>query len=199
MSASSSTMSQSRLRPIVAPSAAPAGAALGHEQARRVGRCAAPRRLLRARALRCCRSSSRHALRPAPAAGAAPGASSLRPAGRTSCAWMPNSPSASRSSVWNSITGLADQDQLLAAGVLEQVGAQLVDHLVLDALVALAVLRRQPDRRTRWARTRARPTSCGARPSPARACARVPPGAPPSGRGGRRCPRRGRRSWSRGS
>ena len=38
------------------------------------------------------------------------------------------------------------QDQLLAAGVLQQVGAQLVDHLVLDSLVARAVLRREPHR-----------------------------------------------------
>ncbi len=40
--------------------------------------------------------------------------------------------------------------QPLAPRVLEQVGAQLVDDLVLDALVALAILRRQPDRVLVW-------------------------------------------------
>ena len=59
---------------------------------------------------------------------------------------MPNSPSASRSSVWKVISGLGGEDQVLAAGVLEQVGAQLFDHLLLDALVAFAVLGREPDR-----------------------------------------------------
>jgi hypothetical protein len=39
----------------------------------------------------------------------------------------------------------ADQGQALAAGVLEQVGRQLLDDLVLDALEVLAVLGRQPD------------------------------------------------------
>ena len=39
-----------------------------------------------------------------------------------------------------------DEREALAARMLEQVGAQLVDHLVLDAFVALAVLGRQPDR-----------------------------------------------------
>ena len=39
----------------------------------------------------------------------------------------------------------ADEREALAAGVLEQVGGELVDDLVLDALEALAVLRRQPD------------------------------------------------------
>ena len=60
-------------------------------------------------------------------------------------AWMPNSPSASCSSVRNSICGPRDQRQRLAARVLEQVGAELVDDLLLDALVALAVLGREPD------------------------------------------------------
>jgi hypothetical protein len=39
----------------------------------------------------------------------------------------------------------ADERQPLPPRVLEQVGRQLVDDLVLDALEALAVLRRQPD------------------------------------------------------
>ena len=43
------------------------------------------------------------------------------------------------------MTGPRDEREPLAARVLEQVGAELVDDLVLDALVALAVLRRQPD------------------------------------------------------
>ena len=42
--------------------------------------------------------------------------------------------------------GRRGEDHLLATGVLEHVGAQLVDHLVLDALVAGAILGREPDR-----------------------------------------------------
>ena len=38
------------------------------------------------------------------------------------------------------------EDQLLAARVLEQVAAQLVDHLPLDSVVARTVLRREPHR-----------------------------------------------------
>ncbi len=38
------------------------------------------------------------------------------------------------------------EDQILAARVLEQIGAQLVDDLVLDALIAFAVLGREPHR-----------------------------------------------------
>ena len=38
------------------------------------------------------------------------------------------------------------QRQILAARVLEQIGAQFVDHLLLDALVARAIAGREPDR-----------------------------------------------------
>ncbi len=73
------------------------------------------------------------------------------------------------------------EDQVLAARVLQQVGAQLVDHLVLDAFVARAVARATATPSTRSARTRARPTRCDARPSRGRACVRAPSGGPPSG------------------
>ena len=54
-------------------------------------------------------------------------------------------------------------------------------------------------RRTRSARRRARRSATCAPPSRARACARSRPGGPPSGRHGRTCPRRGRRSCFPGS
>jgi hypothetical protein len=41
-------------------------------------------------------------------------------------------------------TGRRGQDQLLATGVLQQVGAEIVCDLILDALVALAILGREP-------------------------------------------------------
>ena len=40
--------------------------------------------------------------------------------------------------------GVRGERQVLGAGVLEQVGAELVDQVVLDAVVASAVLRREP-------------------------------------------------------
>src|SRR5439155_2158723 len=40
--------------------------------------------------------------------------------------------------------GMRGEDQLLAARVLEQVGTELVDDLMLDARIALPVLRREP-------------------------------------------------------
>ena len=59
---------------------------------------------------------------------------------------MPNSPSVQPLVGAELDHRARDQREALAARVLEQVGAELVDDLVLDALVALAVLRRQPDR-----------------------------------------------------
>ena len=58
---------------------------------------------------------------------------------------MPNSPSESAVVGAELDLRAGDQRQALAARVLEQVAGQLVDDLVLDALVALAIVGRQPD------------------------------------------------------
>ena len=127
--------------------------------------------------------------------GPAPGAGS---AARTSRAWMPNSPSESRSSVRNVITGRDTSESRSRRACSSRYARELVGDLVLDALVALAVLGRQPDD--------VLVGHVGARHGHgavlvhllARACARAPPGGPRCGRRGRTCPRRGRRSCSRG-
>ena len=65
--------------------------------------------------------------------------------GESSCAWMPNSPRSSRSSVWNSTCGPAREREALLARVLEQVVGQLLAERRLVARELLAVGRREED------------------------------------------------------
>ena len=66
-------------------------------------------------------------------------------AGRTSRAWMPNSPSRSRSSVLKRDLRRGDERDPLAARVLEQVARELGGEVALVALELLAVVGREPD------------------------------------------------------
>ena len=70
----------------------------------------------------------------------------------------------------------ADERELLAAGVLEQVGRELVGHLAARRPRSARDPRARARRRTRWARRCARPRPSCARPSRARACGRSRPG-----------------------
>ena len=118
---------------------------------------------------------------------------------RTIRAWMPNSPRLSASSVLKVTCGREHERELLAPRVLEQVGAELVADLVLDAPRSACGRPARARRRTRSGRRCARPRPSCAGPSPWPAHGRARPGGPPTGTPGRTSPRRGRRSCSRGS